>query len=174
MRQVIGVLGSLGLGLMLAAAGLAFDKATLFYLGLAVFALMAAQWLVIWARSARPTPATPTALVGTDEPAPTDLDKDGKTLLALRRARDNAVVAIAQGNSRSQARAFNEIEAALLSCKREFGIGPLKITSKTRDSVPYKPVLEAYVTFLDEIYPLLREGHVAEAQARNKSWKWPR
>lgn len=171
MRRVIGFLGSLGLGLMLAAAGLAFDVATLFYSGLVIFALMAALWLWSWARPivVQVPVGKPMAAVETE---PAGLDSKGRTLFALRKARDSASIARACKSEEGSQRAYHEIEAALLSVKREFGFGPLKWTGDTVGSIPYLHQLECYVAYVDRIYPLLREGHIDEARAKASAFKW--
>lgn len=168
MRQALAFGLSLGSGLLMTWAGLHYDR-VLLYLGLLVIVAVIVLWLWTWSTEAQRAPVP--GLLGHQD-APAGLDDKAKALLALRRARDNAVVAIAQGNDRTRARAYNEVEAAMLSTKKQFGIGPLQITSKTHSSVPYKLVLEAYVAFIDQIHPLLCEGHIEEARAKKFNYSY--
>jgi hypothetical protein len=98
-------------------------------------------------------------------------EKGVKALESLRSARGNAAVALHQGNHHTQRRAFHECEAAMLNVKREFGIEPMKIPEIAGDP-PYGVLVEAYLSFIDRFYPLLREGHVEEAKARRDSFNW--
>lgn len=98
-------------------------------------------------------------------------DPSTKALRTLRSARDNAAIALHQGNHHSHRRAFHEAEAAMLSIKRQFGIAPMVIPD-TASEAPYKVLAEAYISFIDRFYPLLREGHIEEAKERRDSFKW--
>lgn len=156
---------------MLAAAGLAFDVATLVYSGLIVFAVMAALWLYSWAK---PTYVeVPVGLEpGVAEAGPLNLDSKGKAILALRKARDSAAIARAYKSDEKARKAYHEYQAALLSLKREFGFGTLKLTSKNGGSIPYSYFMECYVVYADRLLPLLREGHIDEAKKVAHDFKW--
>lgn len=169
MRRFIGILGSLAIGLLLTGAGLILDANTLIYSGVVVFAVMAALWLWTWARPIRVqvpvhVPAPPS------EPEPTE--SKARAVWALKRARDNAAISVHQGSPQSNERAYNEIAAALLTIKREFGFGTLKLVGK--GFVPYDSLLKVQITYMDRIIPLLREGHVEEARqvAMAFGWQW--
>jgi hypothetical protein len=56
MRQIIGAIGSLAVGLLMAAAGLYFDVATLTVAGAILFGLAAVLWLWEWGRQKHVTP----------------------------------------------------------------------------------------------------------------------
>lgn len=171
-RRIVGPLGSLGVGLMLAAAGLAFDAKTLTFAGFAIFALMAALWLFTWSRAEEvPVPELP-LLPAEEGPTSGPLDSKEKALQSLRRARESAVLAKARKSNDAAGRAYHELRAALLSVKREFGIGMLKFTSETSGTMPYENLMNCYIAYVDRIYPLLREGHIDEALAEAKSFKW--
>ena len=94
----------------------------------------------------------------------------GKSLLTLRRARDNAQIAISQGTETTQAKAYHELDATMLTVEKHFGIAPLKVPAVKADLLPYKIVLSAYVQFVDRFYPLLREGHIEEARRKAESF----
>lgn len=173
MRRIIGSLGSIGVGVMLTAAGLALDAKTLTYAGIVIFALMLALSLWAWARPAvsvasQGGPATTPIL--NDTPPPTDLTDKEKALFLLKRARDNAMIARKQKGDEAARLAYHEFLASTLSIKREFGFGTLNTTGK--GTIPFKAILEAYIAYADRIYPLLREGHVEEARAKAKAFKW--
>lgn len=55
MHRIIGIVGSLAVGLLMAAAGLFFDVATLTTAGIVLFGLAAVLWLFEWGRSKRET-----------------------------------------------------------------------------------------------------------------------
>lgn len=95
-----------------------------------------------------------------------------RALQSLKKARDNLAIALHQGNPHSHRRTFHEAEAAMLSIKRQFGIEPMAVPDETAAEAPYRVLLEAYISFIDRFYPLLREGHIEEAVARAKSFKW--
>jgi hypothetical protein len=141
---------------MLTAAGLAFDVKTLFYGGIVIFAAMAALWLWVWGRPV-PEPVMPIG-PSTDWPPPTD--PNARTIAALTKARENAMLARLMKNEDSCRRAYHEIEAALLSAKREFGISGLSATGEGR----YSDLLAGSIAYVDGILPHLREGHVDEAR----------
>ena len=157
---------------MLAAAGLIFDAQSLLYAGVIVLALVAVLW--IWSSCFPPrlAPAMAPQIVSPPEPDPVPTDGKGRSLVSLRKARQSAAIATGQRGDEYAGKAFHELEAAMLSIKREFGIGPLRISSKTGGTVPFKVILPAYITFVDRIYPLLREGHIEEATAKAKGFKW--
>ena len=156
---------------MMAAAGVALDAKTLIYAGLVIFALMGAMWLFAWARPAQaPVPELP--LLPAEEDPTGPLDSRQRSLLALRRARESAVMARARKSNDAAGRAYHELEAALLSVKREFGFGTLKLTSETGGSVPYENLMDCYIAYVDRIYPLLREGHVEEARKKANAFNW--
>lgn len=172
MRRLIGLLGSIGVGLLVTAAGLALDANTLTYAGIAILALMLALALWSWGHSdplsAGPSLGRPLAL--DDSPPPSDLSDKDKALFVLKRARDNAVVARKMKGDEAARSAYHEIVAACLTAKREFGVGALKLTGS--GTIPFKDALEAYVAFVDRIYPLLREGHVNDAKSKAGTFKW--
>lgn len=158
---------------MLAAAGLAFDVATLFYSGLIVFAVMAALWIWTWAKPVyvEVPVVLPSGVVEADPP---NLDSKGKALASFRRARDSAAMAKAYKSEETARKAHHEYVAALLSLKREFGFGPLRLTSKTAETVPYSYLMECYIAYADRLLPLLGQGHIEEARivANNFKWSW--
>ena len=98
-------------------------------------------------------------------------DPSAKALRTLKSARDNAAIALHQGGGDSHRRAFHECEAAMLNIKRQFEIAPMDIP-KTVGDPPYRVLVEAYLSFIDRFYPLLREGHVDEARERAKVFNW--
>lgn len=56
MRQIISTVGSLAVGMLMAAAGLYFDVVTLTYAGVVLFGLAAVLWLYEWGRTKKVTP----------------------------------------------------------------------------------------------------------------------
>ena len=103
--------------------------------------------------------------------APAD-DRE-KLLGSLNRARDNARVTIHQGNAPQYERAFNEIEAVMLSIKQRFGISLMKQAAGITETQGRKAALQAYVRYIDTFYPMLREGHSDAAKAKAAAFKWP-
>jgi hypothetical protein len=171
--RIIGILGSLGLGLIMAAAGLALDVRTLFYSGISVFGLMVALWLYAWARPVRvevPVHVAPPPPPAPPRPEPTD--PKAKAIWTLENARQTAAIALRQGNGIQNEKAYNEVRAALLSIKREFGFGPLGLSGK--GSVPFPSLLKVLIKYMDQLTPLLREDHLEEAQrvATTFGWRW--
>jgi hypothetical protein len=98
-------------------------------------------------------------------------DPRKRALRSLKAARDSAAIALHQGGPNGARRAFHEAEAAMLNVKREFGIEPMGIPESAAEA-PYAVLVEAYVSFIDRFYPLLREGHIEEAKERRDSFKW--
>lgn len=92
-------------------------------------------------------------------------------LKSLGNARGGAVVAIAQGNDRTRAKAYHELDAVVLTVEKAFGVAPLKLPREIADHTPFKIVLEAYVEYIDRFYPLLREGHIEQAREKAAGFK---
>ncbi len=158
-RSVLAFLLAQGISILVAWAGLHYDNA-LFYVGVTLIALVLILFVHSWAfPKVVPVLASNPAL-----PEPKPADAKEKALFTLKKARDNAVVAIAQGTHESRGRAYHEIIATMLSIKREFDIGPMQFKSE-EGLIPYKEALRGYVEFIDRIYPLLREGHLATAKS---------
>jgi hypothetical protein len=171
MQRFLAFLGSVAIGLVLTAVGVILDAHSILYAGIILLAFVGVGWL--WSWSHPPQIAQPALLaIPVAETVPAATDNKGKALDSLRRARDSAAIAKSQRSDEIAARAFHELEAAMLSIKREFGISPLKVTSRSGDPIPYQNVLVAYISFVNRIYPLLREGHIEEASAKAKSFKW--
>jgi hypothetical protein len=169
--RIIGILGSLASGLVLAGVGILLNAWVLIYSGIAVFVLMGALWLYALARPIRvPVEVAVPVAPPMPEPAPDDIK--GRAIYALAMAREAAALAAKNRSDERCQRAYNEVEAALLSIKREFGFGPLRLTGKGR--VPYTSLLEVIVVYIDRILPLLREDHVQEARTKAMSfgWRW--
>lgn len=99
-----------------------------------------------------------------DTPPPSGLSDKERALFLLKRGRDNAVAAKKMWGDNAARLAYNELIAATLSVKREFGFGT--VTIKSDCVVPWKTFLDIYIRYIDSIYALLREGHIE--QARNK------
>lgn len=169
MRRLIAILGSLGIGIMLTAAGLIIDARTLIYSGVAVFAAMAALALWEWGR-ATPAPAL-TPLTFKSELPPANLSDEEKALFSLKRARDAAEAAYSKGSSERAKIAYNDLQAALLTIKKRYGFGPLNLIGKG-GTVPYLSLMVCYVQYVDRFYYFLREGHVEEAKAQAMAFKW--
>lgn len=158
MRRVIGFLGSLGVGVLLTAAGLVLDARVLIYSGIAIFALMLALSLWAWAR---PLEVQPSAMLA--EPTyPPDTTDDQRAIIGLAAVRENAIRAKKQWGTESAENAYREFEAVQLSLKRQFGITPLGLYGNGR--VEHKLLLDGLVAYADVVLPLLRQGHIAEAR----------
>ena len=169
MQRVLGFLISIGVGLVLSAWGLIYSAQTLLYAGVIVLAEVVVLWIWSLCFARKPQPASVPAPV---DVGPPPQDSAGKALHALRSARESAAIARGQRGDEYAAKAFHQLEAAMLSIKREFGIGPLRLTSKSGGTIPYKELLPPYMAFIDQFYPLLREGHVPEAVAKASSFRW--
>ena len=165
MQRVIAILGSLGMGLMLAAAGLAFDVSSLFYSGIAVFVLMAALWLYSYANG-QSLPQSAYA-PPVDEVAPIGLTENERALWSLKAARSKAVFALLRAGKKNRKQAFEDVRAALLTTEKRFGIPALSF--KGANYIPYETGLEYQIGYIDSFYSLLAEGHVEEAKRRASS-----
>jgi hypothetical protein len=97
-------------------------------------------------------------------------DPKDRSIYVLAKARNNAAISAKQGSDDGRRRAYSEVEAALLSIKREFGFGPLKLVGK--GTVPYTSLLNVAVRYIDTILPLLSENHVEEARKKAMSFGW--
>lgn len=162
MRSILGLALSLGLSLLVTWAGLHYDNA-LAYVGVALICIVLIAYLYGWSF---PKPVPVQYVAGPPEPAPKD-EKE-RALQSLRRARDNGVVALNKRKEGEAHTAFNQMQAAMLTVKREFGIGPLSFDG----AGSYRAVVNCYVHFIDEIYPLLKEGHLEAAKARANAFTW--
>lgn len=169
MGRILGILGSLALGLMLAGVGILMNAWVLIYSGAAIFVLMCALWLYSWARPVRIEVPVPVP-VSTSPPQAEPTEAKARAVWTARKARDNAAIAVHQGNAVTSERAYNEVRAALLTVKREFGFGPLKLSGK--GSVPYQSLLKAFILYMDRIIPLLSEGHVEDARSAAMAFGW--
>lgn len=143
------------------AAGLAYDVGALTYSGIIFVALA----LVLWGwwygtgQGSKPVAAIANAPV-VEGPIPSDPNE--RALVALRRARDNGKIAHSKWSQDGALQAIHEIQAALLSVRKQFGIG----SPVFEGEATYHMILKGYLLYIDLIYPLLREGHVEEAKKR--------
>jgi hypothetical protein len=162
-RRVISILGSLFLGLVVTIAGVALDVQGLIYAGFAILALMCCLWLYSWA-SPETAPASELLQATNlfDAVPPANLDEDGRALWSIRAARAKAVFAQTRKGAKHREQAYREVRAALLTAEKRFGIPPLKF--KNLEWIAYSLALEQYVAYIDRFYPLLAEGHAAEAK----------
>lgn len=144
---------------MVAAAGLVFDVATLFYGGLIVFAL-AVVLSIHNAMQGSPIPQAVSAVLG--EAMPVGLSDNDRALWALKAARTKAAFAQTRAGKQYRQQAYEEVRAALLTAQKRFGIPQLQF--KGLDYIPYRVGLEQQVTYIDRFYGLLAEGHIEEAK----------
>jgi hypothetical protein len=165
MRQALAFLLSIALSLLVTWAGIHYDSALL-YLGLALLLFTIVLWLWTWAKPV----VVPVPIAGT-EPDWTPQDDKSQALLSLKRARDNARVAVHNRSQEQMYRAMNEFQAALTSVKKQYGVGGIL---KLSGEVTYRDALQAYVAFADSFYPYLKEGHIEEAKVRAASFSWSR
>lgn len=162
MRSILAFVLSLGVSLVVTWAGLHYDS-ELAYVGVGAILLVFVLFTWSWAF---PKPVPVQYVQGPPEPEPKDDNE--RALRTLRRARESGVLAL-KNNSPGQAHtAYNQIIAALLTAKRQFGVGPLNISGEGT----YRGFVNMYVHYIDEIYPLLKEGHLDEAKARAKAFTW--
>ena len=103
--------------------------------------------------------------VGATLPLPQYATKLADPLTALKKARDNAAVAVQQGVMRTRMKALHEVEAAMVTINKEFGIPSLHLNLAHND-MGARVSLEVWVRHIDCFYPLLRAGHVQEAKAK--------
>jgi hypothetical protein len=153
LRSILAFLLSLGFSVLVTWAGIHFDNALL-YVGIALIALV----LILYAHGwAFPQPAPVQYVQAPQEPEPKD--ERERALQALRRARDNAQIALHSRSEDAAERAVHELKAAILSVQGQFGTPAFKFSGGSN----YREVARFLVRYVDSFYPLLREGHISEA-----------
>jgi hypothetical protein len=154
MRQLIGHIGSLAVGVLITAAGLVYDARTLVYVGSALFGLAAVLWLHDWATR---VPATPTPAASRAAPASNRKETIKELTQATYLGRHTLKFDFhAEGIAAILPRA----EAALLSAHKEFGV---RIPNPHQNPATR---LETGVRLLEQVVPLLAAGHIEEARER--------
>lgn len=153
MRSILAFALSLGFSLVVTWAGLHYDNG-LAYVGIALIGLVVILYVHGWAF---PKPA-PVQYVQAP-PAPAPKDEKERALQALKRARDNAQVAIHQRSEAQAESAIHELKAAILSVQTQFGTPGFNV----KGAASYKDMARFLVRYVDSFYPLLREGHIQEA-----------
>lgn len=96
---------------------------------------------------------------------PSGTQENERALSTLQKARHEAGLAFVYGGQ-ALAKAYHELDAAMFTIEKRFGVPPLKVPRDLADRLPYKLVLEAYADYVDRFYPLLREGRIEEAQEK--------
>jgi hypothetical protein len=166
MRSILGFVLAQGIAVLVTWAGLHYDNA-LAYVGVTLIVLVAILWIWSWSTQTKPLPTQ--APVRYDESnASPDSSEGDKALFSLKRARDNARVALHNRSDEQSHRAFHELQAALVTSKKAFGIGPL--TLKGEGS--FRDFLPVYVAYIDSFYPHLREGHLDLAKRSASGFTW--
>jgi hypothetical protein len=152
------VVASLAISLLVSWAALHYDWelliAGIMLLGMSGIALLCSNNSI------------PKAFDGLDEtPVPHGLSDADKALFLLNRARRNARTALVSRRSIFVNQATNEIQAALVSSRRAYGIGDFSYV----EAMTYRSILKVYLEYLDSFVPLLEAGHLAEAQSAARS-----
>lgn len=161
-RQVLAFVLSLGFSGVLTWAGFHYADAAGF-IGVGLIALVVILFGHSWAF---PKPVPVQYVTGPPEASPKDDNE--RALFALRRARDSGKIALNNKSEGQAHKAFNEIQAAMISIQRQFGIGQLNFT----EAPSYKDAVNIYLHYINEIYPRLREGHIAAAKAKAAAFNW--
>lgn len=147
-------------------AGLHYDHA-LFVAGIVVLCAVAILWIWQWsfpqALGKRPEPPR----LRYSEP-PAEASAQEKAVFLIRQARNNAYVALANRSEDQARRVSNDLNSALLMAKKEIGIPIPEISG----SGTYRQLLEVYILYIDSFFPLLRDGHIAEAKAAAARFKY--
>ena len=163
MGRILSFLGSLGIALIVTAAGAIIDAKPLLYGGILLVALVAILWLWMIVRP-QPVPA----LAAPPEPDWTPESPADGAILALKRARDCGRAAYQSRSEREAYAAVQEIQAALLSIETHFDFGRVQLTGDGTNL----QFLYIYLHYLDVVYPRLRAGQVDAAKARAKAFNW--
>lgn len=165
MRRLIGFLFSLAVSLLVTWAGLHYDSA-IFYAGLLLVLIVLVLWVYAWAhRSTAPRSQTIAPLL--DERPPMDADGAERAMFSLDQARKNGRIALANRSEGQARRVLSEIQSAMISCKKEFGIPALSL----RGEGGYRDFLRVWLRYLDCFYPLLRDGHHEEARQQASKFR---
>ena len=118
----------------------------------------------------RPQAAESIAAPTVAEPPPPPVDdqqtRNRKAIERLKAARDSAAIAVSQGSETSRAKAFHELEAAMVSIENRFDIWRLTGAEEHGHRHSFRMVLEYYVRYVDSFYPLLRDDYVQQARTK--------
>jgi hypothetical protein len=145
MRRIIAFLGSLAVGLFMAAAGLVYDAATLTYGGIVLLGFGAVLWLVDWGKGASATPR---------------ISKDEQILQAAANACYEAGIALGAEDGDMIGRALPKVDSAIASISYRYGIA--------RPALPRDDnwkALRRGVDYLTLVSPYLQAGNKHDATA---------
>lgn len=162
MRALISGLGSVGIGLLLSWAGLAFDKQALLIAGIIITAVAASAWLWAWGTGHIISPARTSGDTHTpsiNQPAQTSVterDRVIATMAAAIRSADEALARRSEGNAE---RVIPILQAAILSAQIQFGLPEFAVNS----AGSYRQIAHFLRDYLVKTLPLIREGHDARA-----------
>jgi hypothetical protein len=144
-RKIIALLGSLAVGLFMAAAGLVYDAATLTYGGVVLLGFAAVLWLVDWGKGISATPRS---------------SKDDQIFRAAANACYDAGVALGAEDRDMIGMALPKVDSAIASISNRFGIA--------RPALPRDDDREALrrgVDYLTLVSPYLQAGNKHDATA---------
>jgi hypothetical protein len=163
MRQIVSVLGSLAVGLLMAAAGLYYDVKTLAVAGAILFGLAAVLWLYEWGRTAPKVeavlPGDAPILARENDQHKDDQARHIRIMRGMTATSSSVGYALGYRDRSHMAGALPGLRATLLTVAKAYD---LQIPDL--DAAQTERSLKAGAHYLTEVGAYLRQGHVDEAR----------
>ena len=162
MTKIVAFVLQLAVAVLLTAAGLYFDYASLAVFGVALFglAVVLGLWLVI---AGKPTAPPPRANAASDmEPnprPPQNMDEKERALWAMRRALEDAKLAAHYFSGMNRMAVLNRLLASYGPVATHFDLPAFNVSA-----ISARSFLRAVIGYVESFLPLLEDGQVAAAR----------